>query len=179
MNLMLHLVYKNTILQKAPKYKEHKKNILINAKHFYYEREMIVNAFKNGIFPLVPSDYTFDDDRDLRPDSSTFSFSTTDESDKSNELDFTADDLDKIYIDNVDGLDKLLLDTGKYLDPDLIEKYIFNKSLKKIFEFLKHKAGILYHKTKITLIKSRLRDLKNDIKNMSENEVKNKKNLIY
>ena len=24
---------------------------------------MIGNAFKNGIFPLVPSDYTFDDDR--------------------------------------------------------------------------------------------------------------------
>ena len=30
---------------------------------------MINNAFKNGIFPLVPGDYTSDDDRGLRPDS--------------------------------------------------------------------------------------------------------------
>ena len=81
---------------------------------------MIVSAFKNGIFPLVPSDYTSDDDRSLRPDSATSSFSTTD--DKSNEFDFTADDLDKIYIGDADDLDELLLDTEKYLDPDLIEK---------------------------------------------------------
>ena len=136
---------------------------------------MIVNAFKNGIFSLVPSDYTSDDDRDLRPDSPISSFSTTDKSDKSNEFDFNADDLDKIYIGNADDLGELLLDTEKYLDPDLIEKYFFNKSLKKIFEFLKHKKGTLYNKTETTLIKSRLRDLKNDVKNISENEVKNKK----
>ena len=135
---------------------------------------MIVNTFKNGTFPFVFSDYTSDDDRDLQPDSPTSSFSTTDKSDKSNEFDFTADDLDKIYIGNADDLDELLLDTDKYLDPDLIEKYFFNKSLKKLLEFLKHKNGALYNKTKITLIKSRLRDLKNDIKNMSENEVKSR-----
>ena len=66
---------------------------------------MIVNAFKNEIFPLVPSGYTSDDDKALRPDSPTSSFSTTDKSDKSgesNESDFTADDLDKMYIGNAD-----------------------------------------------------------------------------
>ena len=93
---------------------------------------MIVNAFKNGIFPLVPSDYTSDDDRGLRPDSPTF-------------------------------LVLVLLIS------------LIKKSLKKMFEFLKHKKGTLINKIKITLIKSRLRDLKNDIKNMSENELKNKK----
>ena len=77
---------------------------------------MIVNAFKNGKFPLVPSDYTSDDDKGLKPDSPTSIFSTTDKSDKSNEFDFTADDLDKIYTGNADDLDKLLLDTKKYLD---------------------------------------------------------------
>ena len=104
---------------KATKYKEHKKNHLINAKKIYDGREMIVNAFKNGIFPLAPSDYTSDDERDLRPDSPTSSFSTTDKSDKFNEFDFTADDLHKIYIGNADDHDELLLDTEKYLDPDL------------------------------------------------------------
>ena len=95
---------------------------------------MIANAFKNGIFPLVPSDYTSDDDKSLRPDNSTSSFSTTD---KSNEFDFTSDDLDKIYIGDADDLDELLLDAEKYLDPDLIENYFFNKSLKKYLNFLK------------------------------------------
>ena len=84
---------------------------------------MIINALKNEIFPLVPSGYTSDDDKGLRPDSPTSSFGTTDKSHKSDEFHFTADDLDKIYIDNANDLDKLLLDTEKYLDPDLIEKY--------------------------------------------------------
>ena len=133
---------------KVPKYKEHKKNLSINTKNFYYGREMIVNAFKNGIFPLVPSDYTSNDNRGLQPDSPTSSFSTTDKSDKSNEFDFTTDYLDQIYIGNADDLDKLLLERDKYLDPHLIEKYFFNKSLKEIFEFLKYENGTLYNKTK-------------------------------
>ena len=99
---------------------------------------MIINAFKNGIFPLVPSGYTYDNDKCLLPDSPTSSFSTTDKydkSDESNEFDFTADDLHKMYIANADDLDKLLLNTEKYLDPDLIEKYFFNRSLKKYLDF--------------------------------------------
>ena len=98
---------------------------------------MIINAFKNGIFPLLPSGFTSDDEG-LRPDSPTSSFSTTDKSDKSdesNEFDFTADDLDKMYIGNADDLDKLLLGTEKYLDLDLIEKYFYNRSLKKYLNF--------------------------------------------
>ena len=66
---------------------------------------MIINAFKNGIFPLVPSGYTSDDDKGLRPDIPASSFSATDKSGKSNESDFTADDLDKMYIGNADDLD--------------------------------------------------------------------------
>ena len=96
---------------------------------------MIINAFKNGILPLVPSGYTSDDDKGLRPDSPASRFSTTDKSDKPDEPDFTADDLDKMYIGNADDLDKLLLDTEKYLDPDLIEDHFFNRSLKKYLHF--------------------------------------------
>ena len=138
---------------------------------------MIINAFKNEIFPLVPSGYT-SDDKSLRLDSPTSSFSTTDKSDmfdESNESDFTADDLDKMYIGNADDLDELLLDTEKYLDPDLIEKYFFSRSLKKISEFLKHKRDTSYGKVEVALVKNKLKDLKNDIKYMPENEVKNKK----
>ena len=98
---------------KKPKYKENKEKLLINAKNFYDGREMTINAFKNGIFPLVPSGYISDDDKGLQPDSPTSSFSTTDESDESNKFDFTVDDLDKIYIGNADDLVKFLLDTEK------------------------------------------------------------------
>ena len=51
---------------------------------------MIINVFKNEIFPLVPSGYTSDDDKVLQPD--------------------TADDFDKMYIGNADDLDELILD---------------------------------------------------------------------
>ena len=71
---------------KVPKYKEYKKNLLINAKNFHDGREMIVNSFKIEIFPFVPSDYASDDDKSLPPDSPTSSFSTTDKSDNSNEF---------------------------------------------------------------------------------------------
>ena len=40
-----------------------------------------------------------------------------------------------MYIGNADDLDKLLLDTEKYLDPNLIEKSFFNRSLKKYLIF--------------------------------------------
>ena len=138
---------------------------------------MIINAFKNRIFELVTSSYT-SDDKDLRPDSPTSSFSTTDKSDKSdesNEFDFTANGLDKLYIGNADDLDKLLLDKEKYLDPDLIERYFFTKSLKKISQFLKHKKVTSYGKIQVALIKNKLNNLKIDIKYLPKNEVKNKK----
>ena len=126
---------------------------------------MIVNAFKNKMFPTVPDDFPpYDGDIPSRSRSS----STIDR------YDFTADYLDRIYIGNDDDLDELPFDIEKYLDPDLIEKNFFNKSLRKIFEFLKHEKGTRYNKNKVTLMKSRFRDLKNDIKNMPENEVKNK-----
>ena len=72
---------------------------------------MIINAFKNEIFLLVPSGYTSDDDKSLRPVSPASSLSTTDNSDQSDESDFPADDLGKMYIGNTDDLDKFLFDT--------------------------------------------------------------------
>ena len=68
---------------------------------------MIIDAFKNKIFPIAPTGFEDDDDKGLQPDSPDSSFSTTDKSDKSDESDFTADDLDKIYIGNAVDLDKI------------------------------------------------------------------------
>ena len=41
--------------------------------------------------------------------------------------------------------------------------------LRKMLKFLKDTSDTAYNNTKVTLMKSRLRSLKNDIKNMSEN----------
>ena len=40
-----------------PDYATARKNLLINAKNFYDGREMIINAFKNGMFPLTDDDF--------------------------------------------------------------------------------------------------------------------------
>ena len=92
---------------------------------------MIIDAFKNKILPkhLLVLKLMI-----LWPDNPDSSFSTTDKSKqycKSDEFDFTADDLDKMYIGNADDFDKLLLDTDKYLDPNLIKKDFLEWSLKK------------------------------------------------
>ena len=142
---------------------------------------MIIKAFKNGIFPLVPAGFKgyVDEEEVLKR-----------YCDKINRLPFkkselptiqeyfTADDLDKMYIGNVDDLDKFLLDTEKYFDPNLIKKHFFQQVFKKISEFSKYKKDTSYGKIEVALIKNKLKDLKTDIKYMPENEVKNK-NLIY
>ena len=69
----------------------------------------------------------------------------------------------------------MILDTGKYLDSNQIEKYFFNSSLKKISELLKHKKDTSYGNIEVALIKNELKDLKTDIKYMPENEVKSRK----
>ena len=58
-----------------------------------------------------------------------------------------------MYIANADDLDKLLLDTEKYLDPDLIEKYFFSRSLKKKSEFLNHNKDTSHDKIEVEKVK--------------------------
>ena len=96
--------------KKDSKYNKLKDDLLINAQDFNDGRKMIIEAFKNKIFPLSNPDYY---PKYTSPRGAT------------GESDFTADDLDKMHIGNADDLDKLLLDTEKYLDLDLIEKYFF------------------------------------------------------
>ena len=43
---------------KKPKYKEGKTKLLINARNFYDGREMIINAFRNKVFPMAPSGFS-------------------------------------------------------------------------------------------------------------------------
>ena len=56
-----------------------------------------------------------------------------------------------------------------------MKSIFFNKSLRKLSEFLKPKNDKSYDKIEVVFIKNKSGDLKTDIKYMHENEVKNKK----
>ena len=69
------------------------------------------------------------------------------------------------------------------LEPGLVKKYFKNDSLIYMFEQLrslvKNQSKISTKKIKMSLIKAGLETLKNDMKNMSENEIRNKRlNLL-
>ena len=83
---------------KKSKYYKRKEKRSINSQNFYDGRKMVIDTFKNKIFPLVPSGYTSDDDKGLRPGSSDSSFSTTVWSDKFDESDFTGDYLEECIL---------------------------------------------------------------------------------
>ena len=65
------------------------------------------------------------------------------------------------------------------LEPGLVKKYFKNDSLTDMFEQLrnlvKNQSKISAKKIKMSLIEAGLEKLKNDMKNMSENEIRNKR----
>ena len=70
----------------------------------------------------------------------------------------------------------LVINLDEILDPDLVEKYFDSKFLRKMVRQLKdlrHQNKIFTRDVIITLIETGLLKLTTDIKNISENEVKN------
>ena len=51
----------NKYRPKKDKYSGGRKKLLINAKNFYDGRKMIINAFKNKIFPMTPTNFDEDE----------------------------------------------------------------------------------------------------------------------
>ena len=109
----------DTILERLKKYKPRtednindKNNVLKNANNFYDGREMIINAFKNKLFPFYSGNYyeefkeesSESEGEDKIPDISTF--------------------------EQIAGLDK-------FYGPNLINKYFLKNSLIKIIDKLK------------------------------------------
>ena len=94
---------------------------------------MIIDAFKNEIFPKAPTGFEDDVDEEevleRHRDKINRLPSTKSELPTIQEVKegFTADDHDKMYSGNADDLDKLLLDTESLK--------VFNKSLKKYLNF--------------------------------------------
>ena len=129
---------------------------------------MIINVFKNKIFPLNDiSNYPqYSSEKDISPKSSTSS-----DSEYISRKDKLSDSLSSSF----DEFDQFLLDSEKDLDPRLTKSYFFNDSLSELYNYLIKSRGSYYNKSRTVVIKSRLEKLKNYIRNMSEDEVKDKK----
>ena len=136
-----------------PKYTEGKTELLINAKTFYDGRETIINAFRNKIFPMTPSGFSSDDDISPRM--------SPDEDESPNETHY-----DELY--------KAISNVDNKLDSELIRKYFNKGSLLELSKFLRYSQNKAIDAAKQGLIEVNLSDLKNNIKNMSDDEVKNK-----
>ena len=72
-------------------------------------------------------------------------------------------------------LDESLFKIKRYLDPDLIRKHFNYNTLGEMLESLDNTKGPYTNGVKVSLIKSGLRDLKNKIKQMSENKIKSER----
>ena len=168
---------------------------------------MIIKAFKNKIFPLkYPADYpNYVSEEGAPTSSSDLLISTSDSSTSSSpknaiaassssspdlsesisprsslDLSKSSDSKDKLpKAKSFDRFGKLLINLDRVLDPELVNKYFYENSLKEIVKQLKdltRKDNKLteYNNKKALLVVGLLR-LENNIKNMSEDEVKNKK----
>ena len=138
--------------RKDSEYNKFKEDLLINVKNFYDRREMIIKAFRDILFVLNdPSNYPHYTESDSEKDKVSFT--------------------DKTYKSLADELDEIL-------SPGLVSKYFENNCLNEMIEQLEYfkrlgKKSIEY-KNKMVKIALGYWKLTKDIKNMSENEVKNK-----
>ena len=140
------------------KLKKIKSNLLINAQSFYDGRQMIISAFKNKIFPLKdPANFPdYFSEKDISPKSSI-------NSDSEDEL---SQQYDKLY--------EAIFNVDTKLDSSLIRKYFNKRSLLELFKYLRHSRIKTINSAKQALVDANLSNLKKDIRNMSDDEIKNK-----
>ena len=157
---------------KKEPYTEKRRKLSISADNFYKGREMIINAFKNKIFPMVSTGFSEDDvdeDELFKKRQEENGKLTTIEEELEGEIPDTSTSehmsrLDKIYA-------------------PLIRRYFMENSLTKIMKkFKKYRENpekLQMYTTLMDRLNIGLERIKNDIKNMSEDKVEEKKHLDY
>ena len=85
------------------------------------------------------------------------------------------ENIDKHEYNTFNELDNLLFKTRSYLDFDLIQKHFGYNNLEGMLESLNNTKNTYKNGVKLTLIRSGLRDLKNEIRKMSKNEIKSER----
>ena len=152
--------------KKDSKYNKIKDDLLINAKKIYDGRKMIIEAFKNKIFPLSNPDYypEYVSEEDIPPNI------CSDSSRSSSPEGVVAASPRSSSPESDDKFDKALTEFDKVLAPGLVKKYFGKDSVREMVEQLKN---LRHHKNKrpildvkILLMKSSLLRLKADIRNV-------------
>ena len=132
---------------KNPEYIKEKINFLDNVKNFYDGRNMIINAFKDKIFPFYHESRFEDKDKDK---------------------DHIRDENGLI---NYKKLDSLIFLKERVIYYELVRKHFLVHNLRSLLKNLeKSRKNTEKNKVQVNLIESRLNDLKNEIKVMSKYE---------
>ena len=128
-------------------YKKEKLKLLDNAKNLYDGREIIINEFKNGIFPLYFRKEKFE-----------------------GEVENEDEDEDKYENSSIIPLKKLLFKRKREINNELIYKNFQCQDLEVMLDDLNKTKNTYNNGVNVSLIRSGLRDLRNEIKQMSKHE---------
>ena len=155
---------------KKQKYKENKENLLINAKKIYEGRQMIIDAFKNKIFPIVPTGFSEDKEPPRVED---------EEEKKDGRLPTIEEEQGPIEEEPKEEVFEQITELDKFHGRYLIYKYFLENTLikiiKKLKDYKKNPEKLQTYNDLIPRLNIGLKRLENDINNMSEDEVENKK----
>ena len=72
-------------------------------------------------------------------------------------------------------LDELLYKAEEYLDSDLIQKQFNYSTLEEMLEYLSNTRGTYKNGARVSVIKNRIRDLKNEIRQMHASEINDRR----
>ena len=133
-----------------------KNKLLDNAKNFYEGREKIIEGFKNGIFPLNHNDEFKEEQQTSK------TFNKKEPLIKPTKID--ANELNELIIKKEAGINKeLFKNYFKFEMPTFMLKALYSLNDRNKNNYF------------VNIIKNRLSALKNEIKKMSEDEIKNVK----
>ena len=94
---------------------------------------------------------------------------------KKTEREIVFENIDKDKYNTFDGHHNLLFKTRRYLNLDLIQEHFNYNNLEGMLESLNNTKNTYTNEVKVSLIKSGLGDLENEIKPMSRNEIKSER----
>ena len=130
---------------KNPEYEKEKINLLNNAEKFYDGREMIINAFKNTIFPFQHDESRFEDEDE--------------------------DDIkDKNSLTDYKKLDRLIFLKEWDTNNELVRKTLQFKTWEHCWKNWKNKKNTEKKEAQVSLVRSGLRDLTDEIEQMGKDE---------
>ena len=131
--------------RRSSKYYKPKQDLLINSQNFYHGREMIIEAFKNNIFPLSKPHYYpgYVSEEDISSPKGSVSNDSEDQLLKQ---------YDKLY--------KAISNVDNKLDSELIRKCFNKGSLFELFKFLRYSQSKAPGGAKQDLIEANLYNLK-------------------